>query len=139
MSIKLEKSRLLAVLVILVLGGLSGCTSVESSQQGWQTSTLYFGRNIGRTEGVSEKDWGSFLNETVTPKFPEGLTVVDGLGQYQADDKTLIKERSKILILVHPKDEKIRGEVKAIIDSYKAQFKQESVLWVEARSKVSFR
>lgn len=106
---------------------------------GWQTSTVYFGRNIGAVEGVSEKDWRSFLKASVTPKFPKGLTVVDGLGQYEDDKNNLIRERSKILILVHPIDEKSRNKVKGLIDRYKAQFKQESVLWVEASSRVNFR
>ncbi|MDF1667230.1 MAG: DUF3574 domain-containing protein, partial [Planctomycetota bacterium] len=117
-----------------------GCVSSKAAPAPtWQTSTVYFGRNIGATEGVSDEDWTGFLKASVTPEFPKGLTVLDGLGQYRDESKELIRERSKILILVHPIDEKSRAKVKAIIDRYKSQFKQESVLWVEAPSKVKFR
>lgn len=132
--------RALLFLALSALLALGGCQSAESkAAPPWQTSTIYFGRNIGATEGVSDKDWQGFLTQSVTPKFPKGLTVVDGQGQYEDRSGKLIIERSKILILIHPKDEKIRSKVKALIETYKAQFKQESVLWFESLGRVTFQ
>ena len=39
---------------------------------------LYFGRNIGNTSGVGDDDWQRFVDEEITPRFPDGLTVEDG-------------------------------------------------------------
>jgi hypothetical protein len=40
---------------------------------------LYFGLNTPQG-AVSESEWESFLAEIVTPRFPSGLTVIDGRG-----------------------------------------------------------
>ncbi|MXY46351.1 MAG: DUF3574 domain-containing protein [Chloroflexi bacterium] len=42
---------------------------------------LIFGRNIGDAEGVSDYDWRAFLPDTVTPRFPDGLSAFDAAGQ----------------------------------------------------------
>ena len=36
---------------------------------------LYFGREIDTGREVSEAEWASFLNDEVTPRFPDGLSV----------------------------------------------------------------
>src|SRR5689334_19268923 len=44
---------------------------------------LIFGRNIGNRLGVGEADWIRFLDQEVTPRFPDGLTVLNGRGQWR--------------------------------------------------------
>lgn len=90
--------------------------------------TLYFG--LSRRGGVvSETDWRKFLKEEVTPRFPDGLTVVDAHGQWRGAARLVVRERSKVLLVEHPDTEAARRSVEAIIAAYKKAFDQESVLW----------
>ena len=41
---------------------------------------LFFGRSLGTVEVVSEEAWRTFLADEVTPRFPDGLTVLDAAG-----------------------------------------------------------
>ena len=42
---------------------------------------LMFGRNIGGKVGVTEEQWTEFVAGEITPRFPDGLSVDDALGQ----------------------------------------------------------
>lgn len=89
---------------------------------------LYFGRNkpVGQ---VSNQDFQRFLQNKVTPRFPDGLTVLDADGQFLGSNG-IIKEKTKLLILIHSNSEEDQQEIQEIIDDYKKQFHQESVLRV---------
>ncbi len=89
---------------------------------------LYFGRNKP-TGQVSERDFQLFLLYEVTPRFPDGLTVIDADGQFLGSNG-IIKEKTKLLILIHANSQEDREEIQEIIDEYKKQFQQESVLRV---------
>ena len=93
---------------------------------------LYFGAP------PTDQDWKDFLDSEVTPRFPEGLTVVNGYGQYQMADGTISSEGSIVLILFYPVD--ATGHTSQLIDevreAYKAQFNQQSVLRVDEPSPV---
>jgi hypothetical protein len=68
------------------------------------------------------------------PRFPDGLTVLTGMGQFRdSENNKIIREKSMVLILLYPlgalkesdeKIERIRG-------AYKERFKQQSVLRVD--------
>jgi hypothetical protein len=90
-------------------------------------TTLYFG--MTHTAGtVTEDEWETFLREQVTPHFPNGLTVWTASGQWRESNGTIAREQAKVLLLLHDKSAKGRAAVEAIIDRYKATFRQESVL-----------
>ncbi len=40
-----------------------------------------FGRNIGGKVGVTEEQWTELVAGEITPRFPDGLSVDDALGQ----------------------------------------------------------
>ena len=75
--------RALAVLIAAL--ALTGCVSVDvdaslTCRGGLNPATtveLVFGRNIGDAPGVTDADWKAFLDQEVTPRFPDGLTVSD--------------------------------------------------------------
>jgi hypothetical protein len=50
------------------------------------TAELVFGRSSDDPAhpSVSEADFTRFLNEEVTPRFPDGLTVIDAQGRWSA-------------------------------------------------------
>jgi Protein of unknown function (DUF3574) len=91
---------------------------------------LYFGRNMGETERVTEQQFRDFLNNTVTPRFPDGLTVYDAKGQFLDSSKRLIREPSKVISLILLDTQENEQFINQIIDVYKQRFQQESVLQV---------
>jgi hypothetical protein len=93
-----------------------------------------------RTGGapVSDEEWAAFLDTEVTPRFPDGLTVVQGRGQWHRGDGRLIRERSNVLIIWHEPGSQTNSEIEAIRSAYKKQFEQESVMRVDSASCVSF-
>ena len=89
---------------------------------------LYFG--LARPAGtVSEAEWEAFVRDEVTPRFPEGLTAWEVDGQWRRADGKIIRERSKVLLLVHADTPTARARIEALIARYKGSFEQESVLW----------
>ncbi|MBN9091651.1 MAG: DUF3574 domain-containing protein [Reyranella sp.] len=91
---------------------------------------LYFGRGSAGRE-VSEAEWASFLNEEVTPRFPDGLSVFDVRGQYRNSQGTIERERSKRLTVVVFDAPSHLAKVQAIVASYSRRHGQDSVLRVE--------
>lgn len=91
---------------------------------------LYFGRNIGTTGKVTEREFSQFLNAVVTPRFPDGLTTYNAKGQFLDRTKTLIREPSKVVSLILEDTQKNEQSINEITAAYKQQFQQESVLQV---------
>ena len=139
---------LIALLVIIVV--LSACSSDTGGQpaapacgdgfEEFAEYSLFFGRSDSTgAEVVSEEAWDEFLADTVTPRFPDGLTVMDGRGQWQLESGAVQKERTKILyVLTAPGDGGLRllGEIS---EEYKRRFEQESVLVTSNTTCVSFQ
>jgi uncharacterized protein DUF3574 len=90
--------------------------------------TLYFGRNRPGGGTVSDAEWQGFLAEVVTPRFPAGLTVLDGTGQWKASTGPVEQERSEVVTLFHANDEGSGRAVQEIALEYKRRFQQEAVL-----------
>lgn len=115
-------------------GLASGC---KPGEQAAVQDTLYFGTGSARGP-VTEQDWSTFLQNTVTPRFPRGLTVSKAVGQWRGADGVIVRESTFVLVLIHPDDAPSETAVAAIVASYKAQFQQESVLRSRAGTCASF-
>jgi hypothetical protein len=104
----------------------------QNPQNFWRTE-LYFGRDKNDGTEVSDEDWSKFLDEFVTPRFPAGLTVLDGNGQYRLENGIIVKEKSKVLILLYsPKTRTVNSrKIDQIRNEYKKRFKQESVMRID--------
>ena len=61
---------------------------------------LFFGRSRGDVEVVSDKAWRGFLAAEITPRFPEGLTVLDAAGQWRDGSGAIMRERTKLVIVL---------------------------------------
>ncbi len=99
---------------------------------------LFFGRSQGEVEVVSEEAWRAFLADEVTPRFPEGLTVLDAAGQWREDSGATVRERTKLLLVLAPPGEDAMRRTDEIADAYKRAFGQSSVLRVVTEACVSF-
>jgi len=94
---------------------------------------LFFGRNIAGGGEVSKQDFNKFLEEFITPRFPDGLTVLNGRGQFLNSSGDVERERTILLILLYPvsaRKEK-HTKIEEIRDEYKSRFQQQSVLRVD--------
>jgi hypothetical protein len=147
--VSVESARIAGLAVALLLGA-AGDTSVpatldqtdaeaaqgcdliapEVDAEPWIRTELFFGTAKPDGTAVSEAEWEAFLNSEITPRFPEGLTVLSGDGQWQDDDKTIVEERSKIVILLYPREaiDESNAEIEEIRAAYEQRFQQDSVL-----------
>ena len=111
----------------------------QSAGEIWNRTELYFGSAKPNGSVVSEKKFQRFVDEEVTPRFPDGLTVLTGNGQFRISSGVIIKERSMVLILLYPIEMQDAGErIEEIREAYKSAFQQESVLRVDSQARVSF-
>ena len=109
-----------------------GCALVapEAEAEPWVRTELFFGTAKPDGTAVSDAEWEAFLDTEITSRFPEGLTVLSGNGQWQGEDGEIVEERSKIVILLYPREavDESNAEIEQIRAAYEAQFQQESVL-----------
>ncbi len=91
------------------------------------TVQLLFGRT--RPGGVvSDAEWRDFLATTVTPRFPDGLTVWQGEGQWRSPATGRITaEPSTVVEIVAAPGPDLAQRVQAVREAYRARFAQESV------------
>ena len=97
---------------------------------------LYFGTtNPNDRSEYSIEEWDAFLDAEITPRFPAGLTVLTGLGQYQNASGEVIQERSQVLVLLYPEEDARESSalLEEIRDAYETQFEQDSVLRADIR------
>ena len=132
----MSKSTALLLLVPFVVG----CASLGRSDglRDAHLERLYFGRNIGDTSVVSDSAWAVYVKETITPAFPEGLTVWESAGQWRAPDGTLVRERGFVVELLHLVTPDVEHRVQLVMDDYKRRFAQQSVLRIVTHVRASF-
>lgn len=68
-----------------------------------------------------------FLDRNVTPRFPAGLTVLNGHGRWWAPDGRQTQEESRLVLIVVPREPDPRPALEAVRAEYKARFRQHSV------------
>ena len=106
--------------------------------QVWARTELYFGMSRAQGADVTEEEFAHFLDTEITPRFPDGLTVVSADGQFRGSSGVVIKEPAKVLILFYSWNRTRNRAVERIRWRYKRTFAQESVLRVDDASCVSF-
>jgi hypothetical protein len=132
------------MLSLAMAGALSGCAAMgaPSCGPGGQpelVAEMVFGRNIGDSLGVSDADWNRFLDEEVTPRFPDGLTVMGASGQWRDTERgNIVQEPSKVLVLVLGDEARDKPRVAEIATAYKTRFQQQGVLTMLRPACVSF-
>lgn len=111
--------------------------SCGPGQQQNISETLYFG--TGMTDGqVSNVEWQSFVDDVITPRFPQGLSIWPVYGQWQSAAGPVIREDSYVLNVMHAGEPGSEVAITEIMNSYKQQFQQEAVLRVQSKVCVSY-
>ncbi len=100
---------------------------------------LLFGRSVQGGGEVTDTQWRDFLADTVTPRFPDGLTALDGAGQWRVPASGRIEsERSKVLLIVAEDTARTRQSLEQIREIYRARFAQQSVGLITAPACAAF-
>lgn len=130
--------RLCALFLALALAGCATAPGnpCDPPAQEQVQDLLYFGTRTPTGE-VTPAEWADFLADTVTPRFPAGLTVWPAQGQWRDDAGTPVREASYVLSLVHPADAATERAIAEIVEAYRGRFQQQSVLRVRSLACVS--
>jgi hypothetical protein len=90
--------------------------------------TLYLGKAIPGRGDLTDKEWQSFLDDTVTPDLPNGYTILDASGAWMnpANRKT-IKEATKVLVAALPNTPDSLVAINRIRTEYQIKFHQQLV------------
>jgi hypothetical protein len=96
----------------------------------YRETRLYFGteRPDGRP-AVGQEQFMRFLDQEITPAFPEGLTMHDGVGRWRGRDGRMVREEAYEVVLLYPEREAdVRGvRIERIRRAYEEQYQQDSV------------
>ena len=131
-----------AALMFTLIPGASAAEPAKkrtvAAAEVWARTELYFGTNRSNGE-VSDAEFTSFMDSEVTPRFPDGLTLLTGNGQFKNASGVIIGEKVHVLILLYPPQmQDANKKIQDLRELYKWTFQQESVLRIDSFSFVSF-
>ena len=89
---------------------------------------IYFGEDEPGGKHVGPKAWRDFLNQEVTPRFPKGLTVLEGYGQMQHRSGKIERQATRIIVLIHQPTKLMKKQISAVIAAYRARFANAQVM-----------
>ncbi|HEV7643895.1 MAG TPA: DUF3574 domain-containing protein [Pyrinomonadaceae bacterium] len=103
---------------------------ISTISEKFYRTELYFGMNKPGGVVITNEEWSKFLEDEVTPRFPDGFTVLEGYGQFKNKSGKIVKEGSKVLIVLYPKKAFADADRKIdeIRTAYNKAFQQQSVL-----------
>ncbi|MET7574434.1 DUF3574 domain-containing protein [Streptomyces sp. NPDC005492] len=133
---------LLAVAAPTAYAGLDTETSPAPTRGTPYVETqLFFGTE--RPDGgpaVTDRQFMAFVDQEVTPNFPDGLTVQNGRGQWRDAHGKIEKERSYELILLYPVASAGASDrrIEEVRRTYEKTFGQEAVGRVDDRTRADF-
>jgi hypothetical protein len=112
--------------------------SCRAPARSMQAVEFLFGRSVAGRIIVGEREWARFLAREITPRFSDGLSVVDAAGQFKTPDGAVAHEPSKLVIIIAPDDSETEDRIAAIEAAYKKQFRQQKVVVVTRTVCASF-
>ncbi|MFJ4246582.1 Protein of unknown function [Pseudomonas helmanticensis] len=115
--------------------------AARPAQAQWLRTELYFsvGAIDGKEGAVSPARWREFLDKEVTPRFPDGFSVLDAYGQWR-DKGAKEPERlsTKVIVILHENSAQRSSDIEAIRLAYKRITGDLSVLRLSQPAEVSF-
>lgn len=134
-----------ATLLVVGVAGCAGGRHDDHTRQGASSSATekpsFAGACFDRTElffgtakpdgmVVSDMEFQAFVDREVTRRFPEGVTLLSGYGQFRGANGRIVQEAAKLLIVLYPAETQgdSSAKIEQIRSAYKAAFHQESVL-----------
>ena len=126
------KIRALVVALTLVVASCQTAANMVISDR------LFFGTDIPAGGTVSDADWQQFVKDVITPRFPKGLTITQGNGQWMDARGAIARERVYILEVEHERSAETDAAIQAIANEYKKRFGQDAVLRITNPSTMTF-
>jgi hypothetical protein len=99
---------------------------------------LYFGEDEPGGKHVGPKAWREFLRTEVTPRFPKGLTVLEGYGQMQHRSGRIERQPSRVVTIVHQAGSDMDKRITAVIAAYRARFENAQVMHLRTPVRAEF-
>lgn len=131
-------SSLLIVGTTFPVGSLAAASCREDSTT-MSKVELYFGMDIPDGGQVDAEAWQTFIDNVVTPRFPDGLTIDQVSGQWRdAATGQTIQESSRVLMILYAPSPDAEQAIEEIRAAYKTQFQQDSVMRLDEANCVSF-
>jgi SAM-dependent methyltransferase len=87
---------------------------------------------------VSETEWMAFLSEVLTPRFPNGLTIIEASVQWRGTGDRSEREPSRIVEIVQDELPDVNHRIGEVVTTYKNRYQQESVMVTRARLEACF-
>jgi hypothetical protein len=101
----------------------------EQPEVKWFSTEIYFGLHFAhKARQISEEKFSDFLSEVVTPLFPAGLTVYDAYGQMQHSSGAIVRQKTKVVLLVHQNSKADDAAINKIIAAYRSKFDNPQVM-----------
>jgi Protein of unknown function (DUF3574) len=113
------------------------CSKIPAAKPVTRTE-LFFGLRKPNGAEVNNAEFQRFLDREVTPRFPDGFTVISGRGQFKDARGAILQERSKLLILLYPIVANSDRQIEQIRKAYITAFQQQSVLRADNLSCAAF-
>ena len=135
--------RRIAILLVAALG-MTACSTLKTptcgaGEQPMRTAQLFFGQIFGGRPAVTSADSRRLTAAEVSTRLPASLAGPHGGGQWKGHDDKLIREASKVVLLVMPLHggdvNRKLGEVRL---AYKTRFHQDSVMMIAQKACVAF-
>ena len=107
-------------------GAATSCPLINGKSM--MQAELFFGRHIAGHGRVSDAQWSNFLLREVTPRFPDGLTLLKAFGQWR-DPETgrITREPSVVVRIIAAETPQTLTRLTQIGTAYTQRFHQQSV------------
>lgn len=137
---EVQRASLIVVLTLatLVAFGDSRAAECAAPARLMARVQLFFGTTLADGQALADAEWLKFVDEQVTPRFPEGLTELSGRGQWRRPDGVISREPSRVLLLWYSPAKNREADIEAVREAYKSRYKQLSVMRVDGVDCVSF-
>ena len=86
---------------------------------------------------VGTASWARFVAGVVTPRFPDGLTILDARGQWRGPGG-ILREPTRVLVIYHRDDAASGARIEAIRAIYRRRHAQTSVLRADSAACIGF-
>jgi hypothetical protein len=90
--------------------------------------TLFFGKAIPGRGDLTDREWQSFLDDTVAADLPNGFTVLDANGAWMNPmTRKTIKEATKVVVAALPDVPDSLASINRVRTDYRIKFHQQLV------------
>ena len=113
--------------------------AAQSDGSKYVRTELYYGAGMREERGDYKTVWNQYLDEIVTPRFPEGLTLIEATGQWRVKPgQKPRRSGTMILVLIHEATEDKLRKLDEIRSIWKERSGHRSVLKVTVPADIAY-